>query len=131
MARINRVNGDLIERLARETHHAFRGIEFPEAARCQCLKFSCLGASRGPGTGSPAVDDDPEIRNARLAARCNTFSIPRETYLFLIAVAAAHLDLSIRFLCRFLRTVQRHGCASCPRVCRFLLPRLRVPTIPP
>lgn len=94
----------MIERLARETHHAFRGIEFPEAARFRCLKFRCLGASRGPGTGSPAVDDDPEIRNARLAARCITLSITAispETFLFLIAVAAVQIRLSIWFLSPF------------------------------
>lgn len=109
-----------------ETHHAFRGIEFPEAAKLRCLSAStpyCLRS--GPGTldRRPLTTTPPKHTTCWLWLHCIA---DYSYYSLLIAASGVHIALSTWFFNTSLRICQRHGRPSCPRVCVFL-PRLRVP----
>ena len=116
------------ERHEVETHHAFRGIEFPEAAKPGCLSATtpcCLRS--GPGTlDRRPLTTTPEHTTYFLAALHSRIFTTTFSW---IAASRVHTALSPWFFNPLLRTCQRHGCSSCPRVCVFFPPVYVSPTI--
>lgn len=110
------------ERHEVETHHAFREIEFPEAAKPGCLGAStpcCLRS--GPGTldRRPLTTTPEHTTYFLLAALHSRIFTPTVSW---IAASRVHTALRRWFFNPLLRTCQRHGRPSCPRVCVFFPP---------